>query len=230
VTTGLFLMFVLLSSRVFWIHSEQPLKPKRLILIASVPLLTLFAFSFKSELLFIVFAFVSPPLIDALLNRRKAKNGPNMRRLLLLLFGSVLLLRGTTGDALVLASGLPGSLCGFPWKKLWLVMNAGILSVSEYNLIIRLVLSKLGTASELETPDQKELKAGRIIGALERLLILILFMGGNTGAVGLVITAKGLIRFPEINKSREFAEYFLVGTLLSVIGALATSAILMKLI
>lgn len=55
-------------------------------------------------------------------------------------------------------------------------------------------------------------------------------MGGNTGVVGLVITAKGLIRFPEINKSREFAEYFLVGTLLSVIGALASAAILMKLI
>lgn len=109
-------------------------------------------------------------------------------------------------------------------------MNACILSVSEYNLVIRLVLSKLGAESELDTLDQKKLKAGRVIGALERLLILILFMGGNTGVVGLVITAKGLIRFPEINKSREFAEYFLVGTLLSVIGALASAAILMKLI
>lgn len=241
-TTSLFLLFVLLFSRMFWIHTEQPFKLKRLILIALMPLFALLAFSFRPEVLIIVLAISSPPFLDALLNRKARRNGPSKVRLLLLFFGSVLILWGTIGEVffeepllspnLTIVSALHAYLGAFPWQKLFLILNAILLSTSEYNLIIRLVLSKLGAEPKLEkdgSRDQKEFKAGRIIGALERMLILILFMGGNTGAVGLVITAKGLIRFPEL-KDRDFAEYFLVGTLLSVIGALAVSAILKMLI
>lgn len=43
-------------------------------------------------------------------------------------------------------------------------------------------------------------------------------------AIGLVFTAKSIARYDEITKNPSFAEYYLVGTLLSVI--IAVSAVL----
>jgi hypothetical protein len=47
--------------------------------------------------------------------------------------------------------------------------------------------------------------------------------------VGLILTAKSIARYPEF-KSERFAEYFLIGTLLSISMALLGGAFLAKLI
>jgi hypothetical protein len=57
--------------------------------------------------------------------------------------------------------------------------------------------------------------AGLYLGWLERGLLVIAFAMGSFTAVGLIIGAKSVARFPEF-KSRAFAEYFLIGTLISV--------------
>lgn len=57
--------------------------------------------------------------------------------------------------------------------------------------------------------------AGRYIGILERLLILILILTNNLAAIGFVFAAKSLIRFPESKEKHHFAEYFLIGTMTS---------------
>jgi hypothetical protein len=57
--------------------------------------------------------------------------------------------------------------------------------------------------------------AGLYLGWLERGLLVIAFAMGSFTAVGLIIGAKSVARFPEF-KSRSFAEYFLIGTLISV--------------
>ena len=44
-------------------------------------------------------------------------------------------------------------------------------------------------------------------------------------AVGLVLTAKSIARYDRISKDQEFAEYYLLGTLLSTICAVAAAAI-----
>lgn len=75
------------------------------------------------------------------------------------------------------------------------------------------------------------LKGGRIIGPLERLFILSLALGGQFTAIGAVIAAKGIIRFPEISKDSpggSKAEYFLVGSFASWALVLAI-AVLLKL-
>lgn len=44
-------------------------------------------------------------------------------------------------------------------------------------------------------------------------------------AVGLVLTAKSIARYDKIAKEQDFAEYYLLGTLLSTLYAIAVSII-----
>ena len=60
--------------------------------------------------------------------------------------------------------------------------------------------------------------AGKYIGWVERFLILTLVVAGHEGAIGFLLAAKALARYPEIKGDTKghFAEYFLIGTLTSV--------------
>lgn len=69
--------------------------------------------------------------------------------------------------------------------------------------------------------------AGMYIGWLERFLILTALVLQSPATVGLILTAKAVIRFPELKDIR-FAEYFLIGTLLSMSVALIGGLILIK--
>ena len=66
----------------------------------------------------------------------------------------------------------------------------------------------------------KEVAAGKYIGILERILILTLTVTGNISAISVVFAAKSIARFSELS-NKQFAEYYLVGTLLSFLLALA---------
>lgn len=59
--------------------------------------------------------------------------------------------------------------------------------------------------------------AGRYIGYLERFLILTFVIVDNYEAIGFLLAAKTLVRYPDISEDRKghFGEYFLVGTLTS---------------
>jgi hypothetical protein len=58
-----------------------------------------------------------------------------------------------------------------------------------------------------------------LIGHLERAILILLVIEGSYEGLGFLIAAKGLIRAREL-ETREVAEYFLVGTLASVVCAL----------
>jgi hypothetical protein len=73
--------------------------------------------------------------------------------------------------------------------------------------------------SENKSLDLVEINRGRLIGNLERLLLTLVVVGGSYAALGFLVAAKGLIRSEELQE-REFAEYFLVGSLCSVLVAL----------
>src|SRR2546430_17475007 len=57
--------------------------------------------------------------------------------------------------------------------------------------------------------------AGLYIGWLERFLVVTALLLQSPATVGLILTAKSIARYPEF-KSERFAEYFLIGTLLSI--------------
>jgi hypothetical protein len=65
-------------------------------------------------------------------------------------------------------------------------------------------------------------KGGRLIGPLERVLVMILTLAAAYPILAAMLAAKGIVRFPEISRDGETgarAEYFLVGSLVSwVIG------------
>lgn len=64
-------------------------------------------------------------------------------------------------------------------------------------------------------------KVGATIGVLERLIVCALVLVGEFAAIGLVIAAKTIARFKQL-EDRQFAEYYLLGTLASVSVAILT--------
>jgi ABC-type proline/glycine betaine transport system permease subunit len=64
--------------------------------------------------------------------------------------------------------------------------------------------------------------AGKWIGILERTLILIFLLQNQYAAIGLLITAKGLLRFSEKEKQEQKTEYVLIGSLISVCFSIIT--------
>ncbi len=67
--------------------------------------------------------------------------------------------------------------------------------------------------------DCSTLRAGGYIGALERLLAAVLLSLGQYAAIALVFTAKSIARFRALD-NKTFAEYYIMGTLLSVTTAI----------
>ena len=57
----------------------------------------------------------------------------------------------------------------------------------------------------------------------------ILVLNGAYGALGFLIASKGMTRFKQLD-DREFAEYFLIGTLLSIIFVGAAALLTQRLL
>lgn len=73
---------------------------------------------------------------------------------------------------------------------------------------------------------EQRARVGRRIGTIERWLILLLIISKNVSSLGLVITAKSIVRYPQL-ADKEFAEYYLFGTLLSVVLALVSGFLIL---
>lgn len=94
-------------------------------------------------------------------------------------------------------------------------VTAAIGVFKPANVFIRKVLVKEKPSLQREG----ELNRGAHIGALERIITLALLYLGQYSAIALVFTAKSIARFKEF-ENRSFAEYYLHGTLMSVIAVI----------
>lgn len=70
----------------------------------------------------------------------------------------------------------------------------------------------------LRNSSQGIVRAGAIIGFLERALIISFIILQEYSLIGFIVAAKSIARFEEL-KERDFAEYFIVGTLASTLFA-----------
>ncbi|MHA2055848.1 MAG: hypothetical protein ACW99F_19945 [Candidatus Hodarchaeales archaeon] len=79
-------------------------------------------------------------------------------------------------------------------------------------------------------PDSTGLTgAGRKIGMVERAIILTLALMGEFGTISFVFVAKSMARFEQLKK-RQFAEYYLLGTLLSIFFAITIAIVVQGII
>jgi hypothetical protein len=107
-----------------------------------------------------------------------------------------------------------------------LVLFGLLVSANEANLVIRAVFDRLDLKPRSlpaggGVVDVGEFNRGRVIGILERVLLYAFVLQGQYGAIGFVLAAKAFTRFKALD-DRPFAEYVLIGTLLSACLALAT--------
>ncbi|MDQ1137320.1 hypothetical protein QE410_002119 [Microbacterium sp. SORGH_AS 1204] len=108
-----------------------------------------------------------------------------------------------------------------------LVIGCLVFLLESGNAVVRIALrSEMGAR---ETPDEAAaptLKGGRLIGPLERILVFALTLAGAYTLIAAVLAAKGIVRFPEISRDGDGgdrAEYFLIGSLVSWVAALAAA-------
>lgn len=70
--------------------------------------------------------------------------------------------------------------------------------------------------------------AGRKIGSIERLIMLTFIAMNQYAAMGLVLTAKSIARYDKITKDERFAEYYLLGTLLSTASVVLCKILILQ--
>lgn len=99
------------------------------------------------------------------------------------------------------------------------VVAGGLLFLQlTANVVVRLVLDSAGSPAE---QSESTLKGGRVLGPMERTFIFALGVAGELTAASVIVAAKGLLRFPELQRGAAtgrvdaLTEYFLVGSLTS---------------
>jgi len=159
---------------------------------------------------------------------------------------AVLFLADQAAHLVVLVLGASVILLGYPltdaWRSAVHDLGGHLLPVSHpqaalivivvlVDLVIFNIRGGLFLVGTLLTPhgfsegaEPGPERVGATIGVLERLIVCALVLTGQIVAIGLVIAAKTLARFRQLD-DRRFAEYYLVGTLASVTLALATSIV-----
>jgi len=92
-----------------------------------------------------------------------------------------------------------------------------------------IIMSKLleQMSNQLEMDHKSLPNAGKYIGIIERLFVLLFILLDRWEAIGLLITAKSVFRFNDLKESnsRKLTEYILIGTLISFGIAIITGII-----
>ncbi|MEQ8840450.1 MAG: hypothetical protein RIB98_05685 [Acidimicrobiales bacterium] len=107
-----------------------------------------------------------------------------------------------------------------------LVLALGVVLISTANAVVRIVLE---VVIDGEAPTTR-IRGGRVIGSLERLLILGFVLAGQPTTAALVVTAKSLLRYPELRAHDDVdihavTEYVLIGSLVSWTLALGATLV-----
>ena len=116
-------------------------------------------------------------------------------------------------------------------EKILFVLVIYVAAVFAGGYVVRYITrSLLEKVPDGRDESHTELQnAGLYIGWLERILILTAVILRSPATIGLVLTAKSIVRYPELRSGR-FAEYFLIGTLLSIILAISGGLILLNVL
>jgi hypothetical protein len=117
-----------------------------------------------------------------------------------------------------------------PAARFQLLVVSTIYAASMFGggYLIRYFTRQLSQGVVLESPNQLR-NAGLYIGWIERFLVITAIAVHSPAMVGLILTGKSIARLQELKEVR-FAEYFLIGTLLSISLALAGGLLLARIL
>lgn len=124
----------------------------------------------------------------------------------------------------------------FGWHDRVLILTGLFFCLVEANSLVRWVIYKLdlGHAAPDDNPPissekiSKIYNRGWVIGILERIIVYFSILIGRYELAAFALTAKGLIRYKKLEEE-DFGEYFLIGTLMSVIIAAVAAFIVLAL-
>ncbi|MDY6981666.1 MAG: hypothetical protein SV422_01120 [Pseudomonadota bacterium] len=230
---------LLLLSRLHFLRHDTALGWKaHSVLAACQSLLLVLSFRLNLTLLLIVLLLFAVAGLTTYIERQRPAEA-RVLSLLVLLFGIDMLVGLTAGlqvwpmwtqaGELIADSNLLTEARAITGLAAVQVAFGFLLLLNEVNAAIRIVFQLVGITPQnspaperAEDPghiDQQEWNAGRVIGFLERWLVYIVILASNDlQAIGLILAAKSLARMKQMD-DKAFAEYVLIGTLLSVLSA-----------
>lgn len=97
----------------------------------------------------------------------------------------------------------------------FLILIYGYFILVWFGMIIKYILQYMGV-NESKVEGIKN--GGFVIGLLERILIFSFVLTNQYAAIAFIFAAKSLARFKELEK-RDIAEYYLLGTFISITSA-----------
>lgn len=242
-----YLLNVIILARLFFFFRDNPVSAAKVIILTIIEIIFLAAFKINFALAaFILILIILNVLFYFLENKSKRINFIRCLSLIL----NIILISMVTSEYFSVQfnfdvlNGLKNiskyfSILNFinnlEWLKFNIILTGFLLLLNEVNFIIRYFFEAFSLVPQIEEfnktkkIDEKEYKAGRVIGMLERVLILFFVLINQYSAIGFIIAAKGFTRFKDLDK-REFAEYVLIGTLLSSFIAIVISILVKTLI
>ncbi|HXB09950.1 MAG TPA: DUF3307 domain-containing protein [Puia sp.] len=118
------------------------------------------------------------------------------------------------------------SFIGNRWQRLnsdlhvWILLTALVFVTFPAGILIGQLTSRW--SEKIDDPENSLANAGKWIGIIERVIVLLLVLQSQWTVMGLLVTAKGIIRFSEKDRQEAKTEYLVIGTLLSIGVAMLT--------
>lgn len=112
-------------------------------------------------------------------------------------------------------------------KPLWITLTAFVFLTQPAAILIAQLTKNW--RSQIQNGESLG-NAGKWIGIIERVIILVLVLHQQYALVGLLMTAKGLLRFNEPNRQEVKTEYLVIGTLISFGLAALTGLLITQLV
>lgn len=111
------------------------------------------------------------------------------------------------------------------------ILNGVLLCVFTGGALVSAVIKQLMTDEEI-LQMQGLPHGGRIIGWLERSIVMLLIWMDQPEGIGFLVAAKSILRFDDIHRDhqRKTTEYVIIGTFLSFGWAMLVSVVLRKIL
>lgn len=228
---------ILVSRLPLTLRDEGATDPPTLLIMGLIPLPLLLFFELNLSAVLLFVYLILTPYLTYLLELDQKNLNRNRFVMLLIHLVIIALLTGRLYDLtpapwlsklewflveMFTPSGDAGSF-NTSWLSLHAVLFGFLVTLNEVNIMVRLMLSRLGLTplgKKKNRPiNEEQYRTGRVIGFLERIFVFLFILLQQYAAVGFILAAKGIVRYPDFG-NRTFAEYILIGTLLSTLFAM----------